>query len=258
MKTLKIFKIGGQVIDDETALKGFLKDFSAIKGPKILIHGGGLEASKFSNRLGIKVEKIDGRRVTNAETLDIILMTYAGLINKKIVAHLQSFDSNALGFTGADANTVVSKKRTTSPIDFGFVGDIVQVNTRVLEALMNEKVSPVFCAITHDKKGQLLNTNADTLASELAIAFSQTHKTELYICFEKRGVLINVNDENSVIEELDYQTYQQLLKEGKVIEGMIPKLDNCFNAIHHKVSSVSIGKPEMIKNALLLHTKIVK
>lgn len=258
MQTLKIFKIGGQVIDDKKALEAFLKDFSAITGPKILIHGGGLEASKFSERLGIKVNKIDGRRVTDAKTLDVILMTYAGLINKKIVAQLQGFGSNTLGFTGADANTIVSKKRPTSPIDFGFVGDIVQVNTKVLEALMNEKVSPVFCAITHDKMGQLLNTNADTLASELAIAFSETYKTELYICFEKSGVLTDVNDENSVIDKLDYDYYQQLLKEGKVVEGMIPKLDNCFRAVQNKVFKVSIGKPEMINNASLRHTKILK
>ncbi|MBZ9786369.1 acetylglutamate kinase [Psychroflexus sp. CAK57W] len=258
MQTLKIFKIGGQVIDDEMALSGFLKDFSEIKGPKILIHGGGQEATKFSRRLGIEVNKIDGRRVTDADTLDVILMTYAGLINTKIVAQLQSFSCNALGLTGADANIVYSKKRDTFPTDFGFVGDIVQVNTKVLEVMMKEKLTPVFCAITHNTQGQLLNTNADTLASELAIAFSETCQTELYICFEKSGVLTDVTDENSVVDELDYDSYQELLKEGKVVEGMIPKLDNCFRAIHQKVSKVCIGKPEMIKNSLLPHTKILK
>lgn len=258
MQTLKIFKIGGQVIDDDKALKGFLKDFSGIKGPKLLIHGGGHEATKFSKRMGIKVNKIDGRRVTDADTLEVILMTYAGLINTKIVAQLQSFSCNALGFTGADANTVISKKRKTTPIDFGFVGDIVQVNTELLEVLIKEKLTPVFCAITHDTQGQLLNTNADTLASELAIAFSETYKTEMYICFEKNGVLTDVTDDDTLVDELDFDSYQTLLKEGKVVEGMIPKLDNCFRAIHQKVSKVSIGKPEMIKHSLLSHTKIIK
>lgn len=258
METLKIVKIGGQIIDDENALKVFLKDFADLKEPKLLIHGGGLGASKFSERLGLKVNKIDGRRVTNAETLEVILMTYAGLINKTIVAHLQRFNCNALGFTGADANTVISKKRAASPIDFGFVGDIVQVNTNVLEALFNEKVTPVFCAITHDNKGQLLNTNADTLAAELAIAFSETYTTELYYCFEKSGVLTDLNDENSIIEELNHASYQVLLKEQKVADGMIPKLDNCFRAVSHKVSRVSIGQPEMITNSSLPHTKILK
>ncbi|MBZ9650764.1 acetylglutamate kinase [Psychroflexus montanilacus] len=258
MQTLKIIKIGGQIIEDKKALKSFLKDFSELKGPKILIHGGGLEASKFSERLSIKVSKIDGRRITDAETLEVTVMTYAGLINKNIVARLQGFDCNALGFTGADANTILSEKRATSPIDFGFVGDIVQVNTKVLETLMNEKVTPVFCAITHDKKGQLLNTNADTLASELAIAFSKIYNTELYFCFEKNGVLTDVTDENSVVKELNYGSYQHLLKEGKVADGMIPKLDNCFRAIDHKVSKVCIGTSELIKNSLVTHTKIIK
>lgn len=258
MQTLKIIKIGGQIIEDKKALKSFLKDFSELNEPKILIHGGGLEASKFSERLGIKVDKIDGRRVTDAETLEVILMTYAGLINKNIVAQLQGFNCNALGLTGADANAIVSKKRATTPIDFGFVGDVIQVNTKVLEALIHEKMTPVFCAITHDTKGQLLNTNADTLASELAIAFSEIYKTELYFCFEKNGVLTDVTDENSVVKELNYGSYQHLLKEGKVADGMIPKLDNCFRAIDHKVSKVCIGTPKLIENSLVSHTKIVK
>ncbi|RRO14616.1 acetylglutamate kinase [Flavobacteriaceae bacterium 14752] len=258
MNTLKIIKIGGQVIDDKNALKSFLEDFSKLKEPKILVHGGGHQASKFSQRLGISVEKIDGRRVTNAETLDVILMIYAGLVNKKIVAQLQAYNANAFGFTGADGNTIISIKRKPTPIDFGYVGDVIQVNTSIINLLLKDDIIPVFCAITHDEKGQLLNTNADTLAAELAIAFSKTRKTELNICFEKNGVLSNINNENSIIENLDYSTYQDLLQNKKVVEGMIPKLDNCFRAINHGVCDVKIGNPNMIKDTSYPYTKILK
>ncbi len=258
METLKVIKIGGQVIDNTSALNDFLEDFVELKGPKILVHGGGVEATKFAEQLGIEVTKIDGRRVTDADTLKVILMTYAGFINKNIVALLQALHCNALGFTGADANTIISKKRSVIPIDFGFVGDIVQVNTKTLRTLMSQEITPVFCAITHDENGQLLNTNADTLASELAIAFSEHYSTELYFCFEKSGVLRDVTDEDSVIKELNPQTYENLLKSGKVADGMIPKLDNCFRAINHKVSQVSIGQPEMIRDTSVRHTKIIK
>ena len=257
MKTLKIFKIGGQVIDDEASLSSFLSDFSNLKGPKLLIHGGGLEASKLSEKLGVKVEKIDGRRVTSKEALDVIVMTYAGLINKKVVAKLQAYDCNALGFSGADANTVISVRRPAQPIDYGCVGDVVKVNTHVLETLINEKITPVFCAVTHDRNGQLLNTNADTLASELAIAFAKQFNTELYMCFEKKGVLMDIQDENSVVETLSPSHYRSLLDEGKIVEGMIPKLDNCFRAIDHNVSSVCIGSPEMLSDPSIKHTKII-
>jgi acetylglutamate kinase len=256
METLKVIKIGGQIIDDDIALQSFLKDFSEIPGPKILIHGGGLEASRLSKKMGIKVNKIEGRRVTDAETLDVIVMTYAGLINKRIVALLQNLNCNAIGFTGADGNTVISKKRSTTPVDFGFVGDIIQLNTSVLESLLKQNIQPVFCAITHDKNGQLLNTNADTLASELAIAFSKIINTELYICFEKNGVLTDVNDDNSVVKILNKTNYQELLKEGKIADGMLPKLENCFRALNHGVSLVCVGKPEMIGQNSSVYTKI--
>jgi acetylglutamate kinase len=257
METLKIFKIGGQVIDDPAALSSFLTDFSKQKGPKLLIHGGGLEASKRSKQLGVEVRKIDGRRVTSAEALDVIVMTYAGLINKNIVAQLQANDCNALGFSGADANSVISVRRPPQPIDFGFVGDIVKLNTHILEVLLREGVAPVFCAVTHDAQGQLLNTNADTLASELAIAFAGHFKTELYICFEKNGVLTDIENDDSVLEHLSKSQYQVLLKQGKIVDGMIPKLDNCFRAIDHNVSKVCIGKPEMLSQPTLKHTKII-
>ena len=198
LKPLKIIKIGGNVIDDAAALSSFLNLFSSIEGPKILVHGGGKSATALAQQTGLEVQMVDGRRITDAATLELITMVYAGKINKTIVAQLQALDCNALGFTGADANTITSIKRPVSSIDYGFVGDVKNVETSILEVLLNQGVSPVFCAITHDDNGQLLNTNADTIASELAIAFATKFNVELYYCFEKKGVLKNINDDDSV------------------------------------------------------------
>jgi acetylglutamate kinase len=248
MKTLKIIKIGGNIIDNARSLSSFLQQFSAIKGPKILVHGGGKLATKLSKQMQIEVKMIEGRRVTNAETLDIITMVYAGKINKNIVAELQENSCNSIGFTGADGNTIVSINRPVKEIDYGLVGDVVNVNTSVLELLLNANFTPVFCAITHDEKGQLLNTNADTIASELAIAFAKKYQTELYYCFEKNGVLLDVNDDDSVVENINEKKYQELLKEGVIADGMLPKLNNCFHAIDQKVHKVCIGRSEMLHN----------
>lgn len=248
MKTLKIIKIGGNIIDDAIALENFLIQFSKIEGPKILVHGGGKLATKLAQKMDIKVEMVDGRRKTNAETLDIITMVYAGKINKNIVASLQSKSSNTIGFTGADGNTIVSVKRPVKEIDYGFVGDVIKVDTSVLKTLLNANITPVFCAITHDEKGQLLNTNADTIASELAIGFATKYKTELYYCFEKNGVLLDVDNDDSVLENIDHEKYRELLKDGVIANGMLPKLNNCFHAINKKVYKVCIGKSEMIYN----------
>ena len=248
MKTLKIIKIGGNIIDDAIALENFLKEFSKIEGPKILVHGGGKLATKLAQKMQIKVEMVEGRRKTNTDNLDIITMVYAGKINKNIVASLQSKSSNAIGFTGADGNTIVSVKRPVKEIDYGFVGDVENVNTSVLELLLNADVTPVFCAITHDEKGQLLNTNADTIASELAIAFAKKYQTELYYCFEKNGVLMDVNNDDSIVENINKEKYQELLDQYVIADGMLPKLNNCFYAIEKKVHKVCIGKSEMIYN----------
>ena len=248
MKTLKIIKIGGNIIDDAIALESFLAEFSKIEGPKILVHGGGKLATKLAKQMQVDVQMIDGRRKTNAETLDIITMVYAGKINKNIVASLQSKSSNSIGFTGADGNTIVSVKRPVKEIDYGFVGDVMKVDTSVLETLLNANITPVFCAITHDKNGQLLNTNADTIASELAISFATKYKTELYYCFEKKGVLLDVDNDDSVVENMNKQKYQELLKDGVVADGMLPKLNNCFHAINQNVHKVCIGKSEMLYN----------
>lgn len=258
MKTLKIIKIGGNIIDDANALDEFLNGFASLKAPKILVHGGGKLATKLAEQMGVKVNMIAGRRITDQATLDIITMVYAGKINKNIVAKLQAYHCNAMGFTGADGNTIVSEKRPVNTIDYGFAGDVKKVNTELLEVLLETNTTPVFCAITHDKNGQLLNTNADTIASELAIGFASKYITELYYCFEKEGVLLDVNNDDSVIENIDIKTYQKLIDSHCISEGMLPKLNNCFYAIKHKVNKVCIGKTDMLFSTQTKHTSIQK
>ncbi len=248
METLKIIKVGGNIIDNEAALEKFLSQFSTVKGLKILVHGGGKLATQMAKDMNVPVNMVDGRRITDAPTLDIITMVYAGKINKNVVAKLQAYNCNALGFTGADGNTILSVKRPVKKLDYGFVGDIKKVNTKVLDILLENKITPVFCAITHDKNGQLLNTNADTIASELAIALSKNYKTELIYCFEKDGVLLTVDDDKSVIDFMDTGTYQTLKIRDTFTDGMLPKLENCFNALHEGVSKVIIGNPTVISN----------
>jgi acetylglutamate kinase len=248
METLKVIKIGGNIIDDATSLDNFLVAFSKITGPKVLVHGGGKLATKLAQQMNVKVEMVDGRRKTNAETLDIITMVYAGKINKNIVASLQKYSCNSIGFTGADGNSILSVKRPVKEIDYGFVGDVINVNTAVLETLLSVGVTPVFCAITHDNNGQLLNTNADTIASELAIGFAKKYQTELYYCFERKGVLLDVHNDDSVLENINQETYQELLEKNIIADGMLPKLNNCFHAINQKVHKVCIGKSEMLYN----------
>lgn len=256
METLKIVKIGGNIIDDATALATFLADFSKLSQPKILVHGGGKSATKLANQMDVPVKMLDGRRVTDAKTLEIITMVYAGKINKTIVAKLQEHECNSIGFSGADGNTIVSVKRPIKEVDYGFVGDVKKVHTRVLDLLLKGNITPVFCAITHDENGQLLNTNADTIAAELAIAFAKEYQTELYYCFEKNGVLQDVNDADSVIEKIDTASYKTLVTSGVIADGMLPKLNNCFYAIDKEVYKVCIGKPEMMIDSTIKHTTI--
>ena len=248
METLKVIKIGGNIIDNQNALAAFLSEFSKIKGPKLLIHGGGKLATKLAQQMQIQVKMIEGRRITDSATLDIITMVYAGKVNKGIIAKLQANNCNAIGFSGADGNTIISVKRPVKEIDFGFVGDIVKVHTETLKLLLDNRITPVFCAITHDENGQLLNTNADTIASELAIALAEIFEVELYYCFEKKGVLLNVNDDDTVIENINSKNYQKLIDQGVIVDGMLPKLVNCFNAIKNNVRKVCIGTPEMLFN----------
>lgn len=256
MEVLKIVKIGGAIIDDEMALNHFLVEFSKLSSPKILVHGGGKAATRLAKKLRIPINIVEGRRITDSETLDLILMVYAGKINKTIVAKLQSQDCNAIGFSGADGNTIVSEKRKVASIDYGLVGDVSVVNTEILQLLLNNGITPVFCAVTHDGYGQLLNTNADTIASELAIGLANYFNTELYYCFEKNGVLKDVNDDTSVIEEINTKSYKSLIEDGIITDGMLPKLNNCFHSINQNVAKVCIGKPEMLFNSKSIFTTI--
>lgn len=250
MKTkILVLKIGGNVIDDENQLKSVLQNFAEVDGPKVLIHGGGKLATKLSSQLGIESNFHEGRRITSLEDLDIAVMVFAGLINKKIVAQLQSSGScNAIGLTGADLNSVVAVKRPTEPLDFGFVGDLEFLNFSVISGFIQQGIATVFSPITHDGKGQLLNTNADTLASQIAIALSDEYEVELKFCFEKLGVLNNPDDDTSVIPFLDQSNYQKLKEEKVIVNGMIPKLDNAFHALKNGVSSIKIGHHKEILN----------
>lgn len=254
---LKIVKIGGKLIENEESLSAFLHDFSQLEGPKILVHGGGKMATELSDRLGFKTKMIDGRRITDADAMDVITMVYAGLINKKIVAKLQALKSNAVGLCGADGKSIISKKRVVKEIDFGFVGDVEEINTSFISSLLEQDIIPVFSAISCSNEGELFNTNADSVAAEIAIAFSENYQTELSFCFEKNGVLKDPLDDNSVIELLDTQTYQDLLNKKIISEGMLPKLHNCFYALEHKVSEVYLGGPNLLQKDAK-HTKIIK
>ena len=258
MDTLKIIKIGGNIIDDNQALSSFINEFAKLEGLKILVHGGGKQATQMAKAIGVPVKMNQGRRITDEDTLDIITMVYAGKINKNIVAQLQGNSCNALGLTGADGNSIISIKRPVKNIDYGYVGDIQHINAITLKGLLNINIVPVFCALTHDGNGQLLNTNADTIAAELAIAFSRDYQTELYYCFEKNGVLADISDPQSVIENINTKIYKGLIDDGIISEGMLPKLNNCFHAINQNVHKICIGNPKMLFENNTLYTTIQK
>ncbi len=248
MKTkLSIVKIGGNIINDDQELSRFLKLFSKIKGNKILVHGGGKKATEIGEKLGVISKMVNGRRITNTESLDVAIMVYGGLLNKKIVAELQALDCNAIGMSGADGNTITAKKRPVGDIDFGLVGDVEKVNSSSISVFLNAGLTPTFCALTHNGKGQLLNTNADTIAAELAIAMSSEFETTLYYCFEKKGVLRSIDDENSVLQHIDSKKYKSLLAEGIIADGMLPKMHNCFHALQQNVKQVCIGNSDMLQ-----------
>jgi acetylglutamate kinase len=255
-KPLTLVKIGGNIIDNPTELKHFLSDFSKIVGYKVLVHGGGKSATKMAESIGLKPQLIEGRRITDAPMLEVAVMIYAGEINKSVVAQLQAHHINAIGFSGADGNLILSDKRNHPTINYGFVGDVKKVNSSLLEILISNGITPVFCAITHDGKGQLLNTNADTIASELSIALSTIYDVTLNYCFEKKGVLTDVDDENSVIQNINLELYNKLKAEKAIHSGMIPKLDNCFNSLSRGVQNIKIGHHEMLNKEANLHTKI--
>ena len=241
MEQLTIVKIGGNIIEDATSLQTFLTLFSKIKGKKILVHGGGKRATAIASKLGLKSNLIDGRRVTDKETLEVITMVYAGLVNKHIVAKLQALEIDALGLTGADLNSITSARRPVKEIDYGYVGDVTKVAATSIEKLLQADFTPIFCAITHDGNGQLLNTNSDTVASKIAVAMSTLYKTAIYYSFELNGVLKNIEDKSSVIQNINLKTYEGLLQDGLIANGMLPKLANCFDALKNGVQEVRIG-----------------
>lgn len=239
---LSIVKIGGNIVDNPDALTAFLADFNRLEGKKILVHGGGVMASKMAKELGVETQMVEGRRITDAETIKIVTMVYAGWINKSIVAALQNIDCNAIGLSGADANVIPSIRRSPQPIDFGFVGDPNpdKINADFITQLIESNITPVFCAITHDENGALLNTNADTIAYTVAAAMSKKYQATLYFCFEKEGVLRDVDNPNSIIPMITKAEAESYKSEGVIAGGMIPKIDNSFKAIEEGVSEVVI------------------
>jgi acetylglutamate kinase len=246
MDNLKIIKVGGKVVEDHESLNNLLDRFVTISGYKILVHGGGPAATSLATQLGIKTEMVNGRRITNKDMLDVVTMVYGGLINKKIVAGLQARGCNAIGLTGADMNLINAIKRPVSDIDYGFAGDIKNVNTRELRLLINENIVPVIAPLTHDSQGNLLNTNADTIAAELSVELAVYFDVFLFYCFEKAGVLKDEQDENSIIYELDSNLFKKYQEEGIINAGMIPKLENGFRAKNSGVKEVLITNSDYI------------
>lgn len=264
MKKLFVIKIGGNVIDNENSLHQFLTSFASARAKMVLVHGGGKIATKIGGQLGIESKYINGRRITDEATIDLVTMVYGGLVNRKIVAQLQSLNCNAIGLTGADANIIPATKRpvqhSTSGdggIDYGFAGDVKaeNINAAILNVLLQQNITPVIAPLTHDGKGQILNTNADTIASSLAIALSALYDVRLVYCFEKKGILTNVNDDDSVIELITKDRYRQLLDEKKLFDGIIPKIDNAFAAIANGVKEVLIGHADDLLQNLTETTK---
>lgn len=242
MDRLYVIKVGGNIIDDGEKLSSFLKNFASIRERKILIHGGGKLATDIGEKLNIPQQIIGGRRITDAETLKVITMVYAGYINKNIVALLQSNNCNAIGLSGTDGNLVQAHKRDHPTIDYGFAGDIDKVNNELLIKLLDDDLTPVIAPVSHNKKGQLLNTNADTIAQEVARSISTKYAVTLIYCFEKKGILLNADDENSVIPKITLSLYKDLKGKKIIHSGMIPKVDNAFAALNSGVKNIIIGK----------------
>ncbi len=247
-----LYKIGGGIIDDAAELAKFLALLAQAPGPNILVHGGGKGASALMRELGLTPTMVNGRRVTDAATLDIVVMFYAGKTNKEVVANLQRLGVNALGLSGADGNVIRGAKRPVKDVDFGFVGDLTaaSVNKELILGLLQTGITPVLCPIIHDGQGQLLNTNADTIASAVAVALAPVADVTLHYCFEKNGVLRDVNDDNSVIPEIDAAYYETLKTQGIIADGMLPKLENAFAALHAGVRQVVIGHALNINSEL--------
>lgn len=259
METAYIIKIGGNVLDDPAALANFVRDFSALPGPKLLVHGGGKIATQLGERLGLTPHYVAGRRITDAATLELVTMVYGGLVNRQLVAQLQAAGCNALGLTGADANILPATKRPVGTVDYGWVGDIhpEQVNTTALRHFWEQGITPVFAPLTHDSTGNLLNTNADTIATVIAQALAPFFQVNLLFCFEKPGILLDPDDDHSVLPEMNRATYRQLQEQAAVSGGILPKLDNAFAAAENGVTRVVIGSAADLLSGKSVGTLIV-
>ena len=239
---LTVVKVGGKIVEEESTLCQLLDDFAAIEGCKVLVHGGGRSATALAGRLGIESRMVNGRRITDSEMLKVVTMVYGGLVNKNIVAGLQARGVNALGLTGADMNVICSVKRSVQEIDYGFVGDVRRVDADLLSDLIHKGVVPVMAPLTHDGEGHLLNTNADTIAGETAKALAAMFDVSLVYCFEKKGVLLDEQDEESVIPQITFEAFHRYVADGTIQGGMIPKLENAFNALDSGVCEVFITR----------------
>ncbi len=244
---LTIVKVGGAIVEDEAQLAQLLHDFSVIEGPKVLVHGGGRRATAVASKLGIESQMVNGRRITDAQMLEVVTMVYGGLVNKNLVTRLQALGINALGLTGADINCLFSRKRPIKDgIDYGFVGDVERADGKALSALIEQGITPIMAPLTHDGKGNILNTNADTIAAETAKALAPFYDVTLIYCFEKSGVLANPDDDTSVIPLITHADFDRLVADGTVAGGMIPKIQNALSAIDAGVARVIITKATAI------------
>jgi len=246
MEKLTIVKVGGKIVEETDSLRQLLSDFSKIEGKKVLVHGGGRSATAMATKLGIESKMVNGRRITDSEMLKVVTMVYGGLVNKQIVAGLQAINVNALGLTGADLNYMRSEKRPVTDVDYGFVGDVKEVNAGILADLISKGVVPVLAPLTHDKEGNLLNTNADTIAGEAAKALAKCFDVTLVYCFEKKGVLLNENDDESIITKITPGLFEKYVSQGIINGGMIPKLENSFEALNSGVRQVVITRADLI------------
>jgi len=248
---ITVVKIGGNIIDNPDKLNGFLCHFAAIKGQKVLVHGGGKLATELADKLHIPQQMVQGRRITDAETLDVITMVYTGLINKNIVADLSAMGCTSLGVCGADADLILADRRPVKEVDYGFVGDIKHVNGYMLFGWLSQGILPVISPVSHDGQGQLLNTNADTIASVIAVALSAYDSVSLIYCFEKMGVLLDIKDNTSVIPTLNEEQIKKLKNEGLIHSGMLPKLENAIQTVKNGVESVIIGHADDLPDIIL-------
>lgn len=243
---LTIIKVGGKIVENPESLNSFLKDFAAVEGKKLLVHGGGRSATQMAARLGVETKMVDGRRITDEAMLEVVTMVYGGLVNKRIVAGLQALGIDAVGLTGADMNIVLSDKRKVSAVDYGWVGDVKRVNAEAVATLIESGCCPVVAPLTHDGCGHMLNTNADTMAGEMAKAMAAHYDVTLMFCFEKPGVLADENDDSSLIPTITPAVLDDLKRRGVVSGGMIPKLDNAIACVSAGVESVVITQADRI------------